>query len=93
MAFELMQRGPLIGEPSGGSTGNPLQFELPGGGKARICAKRDTYPDGRSFVGKGIAPDILVAPTVADVRSGRDPVLERALETLVGNPKQPPPAK
>jgi C-terminal processing protease CtpA/Prc len=71
-----------IGRPSGGSTGQPLSFELPGGGRAWICTKRDTFPDGRDFVGVGIAPDIVVRTTVADVRAGRDPALDRAIEHL-----------
>jgi carboxyl-terminal processing protease len=82
VAFDAMRRGDLIGEPTGGSTGQPLQLRLPGGGSARICTKRDRYPDGREFVGKGVQPTIAVAPTVADVVAGRDTVLERALAEL-----------
>lgn len=82
MMFDAMKRGLLVGETTGGSTGNPLQFGLPGGGTARICAKRDTYPDGRVFVGTGISPDLAVSPTVADIRSGRDAVLEQAVVAL-----------
>lgn len=82
VAWKNSGRGKMIGEPSGGSTGQPLPFQLPGGGSARVCTKRDTFPDGTEWVGKGIAPDILMRPTVADVRSGRDSVLERAVEFL-----------
>jgi C-terminal processing protease CtpA/Prc len=82
VAWKNSGRGKIIGEPSGGSTGQPLGFALPGGGSARVCTKRDTFPDGTEFVGKGIAPDILVRPTLADVRAGKDTVLERALEFL-----------
>jgi C-terminal processing protease CtpA/Prc len=82
VAWKNSARGKIVGEASGGSTGQPLFFELPGGGNARVCTKRDTYPDGTEWVGNGIAPDILVRPTVADIRAGRDTVLERALELL-----------
>jgi C-terminal processing protease CtpA/Prc len=82
VAWKNSGRGKLIGEPSGGSTGQPLSFKLPGGGSARVCTKRDTFPDGTEWVGKGIAPDILVRPTVADVRAKRDTVLERAIEIV-----------
>ena len=82
VAWKNSDRGKTIGEPSGGSTGQPLFFQLPGGGSARVCTKRDTFPDGKEWVGKGIEPDILVRPTVADVRAGRDPVLERAVGFL-----------
>lgn len=82
VAFDAMARGKIMGEPTGGSTGQPLFFKLPGGGNARVCTKRDTYPDGRAFVGVGIQPNILVHPTIADVRAGRDTVLEAALAHL-----------
>ncbi|HEX8058844.1 MAG TPA: S41 family peptidase [Novosphingobium sp.] len=81
-AYKIMERGIIVGEATGGSTGQPLRFDLPGGGKARICIKRDVYPDGTSFVGKGIVPDIEVRETVASLRAGRDPVVERALAEL-----------
>lgn len=82
LAFDLLKRGKIIGETTGGSTGQPLFISLPGGGTARICTKRDQFPDGRDFVGKGIEPNISVKPTVSDFRSGRDTVLETALSEL-----------
>jgi C-terminal processing protease CtpA/Prc len=69
-----------IGEPSAGSSGMPYRFNLPGGGSARICVKKDTYPDGREFVGYGIQPGIKVAPTVKDYLENRDVVLETAIK-------------
>ena len=81
--FKLMKRGLLVGTPSGGSTGQPLSFDLPGGGKARICVKRDGYPDGSDFVGRGVQPDIVVAPTLASVRDGSDPALAKAVGALL----------
>lgn len=69
-----------IGEPTNGSSGQPYIFELPGGGSARICIKKDMYPDGREFVGKGIQPDIAVTPTVKDYLESKDVVLEAALQ-------------
>ena len=82
VAWKNSGRGKVIGEATGGSTGQPLFFDLPGGGSARVCTKRDTFPDGTEWVGKEIEPDILIRPTVADVRAGKDTVLERALEHL-----------
>jgi carboxyl-terminal processing protease len=80
--FQSMHRGATIGEPTGGSTGQPFSFKLPGGGSARICTKNTRTPDGRVFMGVGLQPDILVRPTVADVRAGRDAALQRAVEYL-----------
>lgn len=82
VAFDAMERGTLIGETTGGSTGQPLLFAVPGGIMARVCAKRDTYPDGQEWIGIGIKPDVEVHPNVADLQSGRDTILEAALEYL-----------
>jgi len=81
-AFKLMKRGKIVGTPDGGSTGQPLMFDLPGGGTARICVKRDSYPDGTDFVGVGVLPDVRVAPTIDDVRRGRDAALTAALAAM-----------
>ena len=68
-----------LGEPTFGSTGQPLIIDLPGGGSARILAKRDFYPDGREFIGRGVQPDIEVKPTVEAFLDDRDEALERAV--------------
>lgn len=71
-----------IGEPTFGSTGQPMQFNLPGGGSARVCTKKDTYPDGREFVGYGIKPDIEVKKTLSDYMENKDPALDKAIRFL-----------
>lgn len=78
----LKGRATTIGQYTYGSTGQPLPLDLPGGGSARICSKRDTYPDGREFVGYGVKPDIFVERTVGELISGEDLVLEKALQVL-----------
>ena len=83
LAFDIMKRGPLVGEATGGSTGQPYLFSLPGGGSARVCAKRDTYPDGKEFVGVGIQPTVKVTPTITDLLAGNDATLEQAIATLM----------
>lgn len=56
-----------LGEYTNGSTGQPLQIELPGNATAWICTKKVTFPDGKEFVGIGIAPQIIVPKTLEDV--------------------------
>lgn len=82
-AFRQAKRGLIIGQPSGGSTGQPLLFKLPGGGSARVCTKRDSFADGTEFVGVGVIPDILVQETVADLRAGHDAAADRAKRYLL----------
>lgn len=71
-----------IGEPTFGSTGQPFLFDLPNGGIARICTKKDTYPNGKEFVGVGIQPDVFVAKSLKDFIENKDPVLQKAVEYL-----------
>ena len=72
----------LVGEPTCGSTGQPLMVQVTSRITARICSKWDSYPDGREFVGVGIQPDIVVHPTAADIAAGRDAILEKGIEVL-----------
>ncbi len=81
-AFKSLKRGLIMGEATGGSTGQPLGITLPGNLSARICTKRDQFPNGDDFVGKGVLPDITVLPTITDVRKGIDTQLEAALKEL-----------
>jgi len=40
------------------------------------------WDNGKEFVGVGIQPDIVVRQTIADLRAGRDTVLQAALKEL-----------
>ena len=82
VSFAQAHRGEIIGEPTAGSTGQPLSFKLPGGGGARICTLHESFADGRQFIGVGIQPNILAHQTRADVIAGRDAALERAVHLL-----------
>ncbi len=77
----LKGRATTIGQRTYGSTGQPLPITLPGL-EGRICTKRDTYPDGRDFVGVGIIPDIEIPKNVNDVLAGTDATLDRALKEI-----------
>ncbi len=82
VAFRAMGRGPIIGAATAGTTGQPLSFPLPGGGIGMVCTIQSRLPDGTEFVGKGIVPDVQAVNTIADLRAGRDRVLEAAIERL-----------
>ena len=71
-----------IGQPTFGSTGQPFTFDMPSGGSARICTKKDTYPNGKEFVGYGVIPDIEVTPSLNDYLKKNDPTLNKALSYL-----------
>ena len=80
--LELAGRALFVGEPTAGTNGGAPEFTIPGGGAVIFTHERVTYPGGERFHGVGIVPDVLVVPTPAGVRAGRDEVLERAVEAL-----------
>lgn len=81
-AFKTMKRGLIVGEATGGSSGQPMMITLPGNGSARICTKRDMLGDETEFVGVGIQPDKVVSPTVSDLRKGVDTELQAAVRLI-----------
>ena len=94
--FRGMKRGPLVGTPTGGSTGNGVRVTLiPGHAYANICAKHDVAPDGTEFVGTGLHPTVEVRETYASLfRDKTDAALTEALRLLaVDATPQPAPAK
>ena len=56
-----------IGDYSNGSTGQPLQIELPGNTTAWICTKKAVMPNGEEFVGVGIKPNLIIMRNLNDV--------------------------
>ena len=78
----LPKRAIRIGQKTAGSSGQRLGFRIPTGGSYFICTKKDTYPDGRKFVGIGILPDIEAEPAIEDIMKERDVILNRAIEYL-----------
>lgn len=69
----------IIGERSNGSTGTPIYFSLPGDGKVGICTLRVCYPDGSTYIGQGIIPDVIVKRSINGIAQGIDEILEKAL--------------
>ncbi len=82
MPFKDNGRAVLIGEATAGSSGQPYSARLEDGSQFFVGAKREYFPDGSQFESVGIEPDIRSLPTPADLRNGRDPTLETALESL-----------
>ena len=83
-SLERMKRGPLIGQPTGGSTGNGVRVELiPRSSYANICSKHDLGADGSEFVGIGIIPNIPVEESADSYfRNPVDNALSAALKFL-----------
>lgn len=83
--LKAMGRVRLVGQPTGGSADGPtagrvFMLRLPASGiTVRIPQIWNRMGDPPVPPGRGVAPDQLVTPTVADFRAGRDAALELAL--------------
>ncbi|HYK76799.1 MAG TPA: S41 family peptidase [Daejeonella sp.] len=84
ITMENLKRGTRIGQATKGSTGQPLFFALPQGGLGAICTRKNTYPDGKKFVGIGVVPNIEVPLTLADYMGVHDSTLSKALDFING---------
>ncbi|MBE0684425.1 MAG: hypothetical protein IH585_00340, partial [Anaerolineaceae bacterium] len=74
-------RAMSVGRVTGGSTGNPIQFTMPGG-KVRYSTAAFYRPDGRLVEGLGYSPDIDVKWTIEDYILGIDPDIQAALNWM-----------
>ena len=79
MPFKDNRRATLIGEPSGGSTGQPYFHTFENGLQFSIGTQRVRMPDGTLFEGVGILPDVAVGLQREALYAGRDLVLEKAI--------------
>jgi carboxyl-terminal processing protease len=89
MPFKDNGRAIVVGETTGGSTGQPYVVELGDGMQAIVGSKREMLPDGSRFEGVGIRPDVEISPTVEDLRAGRDVELEAARARLLAPAERP----
>jgi C-terminal processing protease CtpA/Prc len=72
----------FIGSPTMGANGDVTVVALPGRVTMSFTGQAVRHADGRQLQRIGLVPDVLVRPTIAGVRAGRDEVLERAVRYL-----------
>jgi C-terminal processing protease CtpA/Prc len=82
MALRASPRAIVIGSTTAGADGNVSMIALPGKRRTAISGIGVFYPDKRRTQQIGIVPDIVVKPTIAGIRDGKDEVLERAISEL-----------
>ena len=80
--FEAANKTLIVGSPTTGANGDVTSVVLPGGLYAWFSGHDVRHADGRQLQRLGLQPDVVVRPTLAGIRAGRDEVLERALAIL-----------
>ncbi|MCL2290919.1 MAG: S41 family peptidase [Bacteroidetes bacterium] len=82
MAFKASPNTTIMGSTTAGADGNVSIISLPGGLKTYISGIGIYYPDGTKTQRVGIVPDIYIEPTIEGIKSGRDELLEKAIEFI-----------
>ena len=83
MAFRASPRVIVVGSTTAGADGNISPFSLPGGLHTQISGNGTFYPDKTPTQRVGIIPDLVVRPSVAGIRAGRDEVLDAAMRQIL----------
>ncbi len=81
MMFKQHPKAKIIGSNTSGANGDVIMFKI-ADLETRFTGLGAYYPDGRETQRIGIIPDIIVKTTVEGVKSGKDEVLEKALEYI-----------
>ncbi len=81
-ALQDRDRALLVGNPTFGKGSVQLVYDLSDGSSVHVTASRWLTPDRHQIDQKGLSPDILVEIPQDAIDSGRDVVLERAVDYL-----------
>lgn len=82
LIFEAYAGTTFIGSPTAGANGDVATAMLPGEVRFRFSGHDVRHADGRQLQRIGLVPDVLVRPTIAGLRAGKDEVLDAALAYL-----------
>lgn len=81
-AMQQQRRGTVFGTKTSGAVLGADTGPLPGGGELQVSVRNYLTADGTRLEGAGVTPDVEIEATVEDLRAGRDPVLQVAIEHL-----------
>lgn len=82
MALRRAPNAVVIGENSVGADGNVSYINLPGGVTTVISGVGIYTPETFETQRVGVKPDIYVKPTIEGIRSGKDELLDKAIEIV-----------
>jgi carboxyl-terminal processing protease len=82
MAFSTLPKVTLIGETTNGAHGTMIGRELANGWFYSLVPQKTELPDGKSYEGIGIAPDIYSKNLLTEITAGIDKTLQTAIDDL-----------
>jgi len=84
MAFQSGPNTTVIGSTTAGADGNISEIPLPGDLTTWMSGLGVYYPDGTNTQQKGVKIDYTIAPTIKEIKAGRDELLEKAEQLVSG---------
>jgi len=82
LSMRILPNVTVVGDTTGGGSGNPIRRELPNGWIYQVPRWILFTPDMKPFEGIGLIPDISVNMKAEDFISGKDTILETAMSLL-----------
>jgi hypothetical protein len=82
LMFKALPNVKVIGDTTGGGSGNPITLTLPNKWSYRVPRWIEYTAQKAIYEGTGLPPDIPLWITPADSIAGRDAILERAIQYL-----------
>ncbi len=80
LSMKAAARATIVGDSTGGASGSPIVRELPNGWTYQYPEWIEYTLENRTYENVGLAPDVVVSATFADVQRGVDAQLARALQ-------------
>jgi C-terminal processing protease CtpA/Prc len=84
MAFQSAPNVTVIGSTTAGADGTISEIPLPGGFTTFISGLGTYYPDGTNTQRTGVKINYVIKPTIQGIKDGRDELLEKAEQLIVG---------
>jgi carboxyl-terminal processing protease len=83
-SLQMHERATVIGETTPGAVETTSDFYLPDGSQAFIATTSFVLPNGSEIGTTGVIPNVAIEAGWDDVLPDKDPVIDRAVETLDG---------
>ncbi|HXR81129.1 MAG TPA: S41 family peptidase [Saprospiraceae bacterium] len=80
MAFMTLPNVTIVGDTTCGAHATIVGRELANGWYYTVPIQNTLLPDGKTYEGVGLAPDIIFYNEITDVRTGLDRTLEKAID-------------
>jgi len=87
--LEAANKTEFVGSPTAGAFSVYTRFVVPGGVTVSFSGEDVRHANGGKLQRLGLQPNVTVTPTLSGIRTGKDEVLEKAIESVLPKPPSP----